>query len=161
MLFGVAPLGKSVTTVNTEIRTSDVLGSITEQEGDGTHEVLGSSHLANRNQGGPLLVKLGVLVEDLASEGRQHITGANAVNPDVVTSPFDSKRCSQVSHSGLGGIVRSLGLRNVDNGTRHTANHDNATGGFTIHKVLGNSRGPQVSTIHVDTPELLDAVMWV
>lgn len=64
---GTSPfLGQGVTTVNAELRTGDVFGSVAEQEGNGTHEILRGSHLARRNEGNPLLSQFRVLVEDLA-----------------------------------------------------------------------------------------------
>lgn len=62
----VAYLSHSVATIDAEIRSSDVLGSIAKQEGHGTHQVLRCTHLASGNERGPLVTKLGVLVEDLA-----------------------------------------------------------------------------------------------
>lgn len=126
MQFEGICLGGGVTTVNTELSASDILGGITKQEGDSTHEVLGGSHFADGDQRSPLLVKLWVLVKNLASQSREHVTRADTVNSDVMGGPFNSEGRSQVSHSGLGGVVWSLGLGNVNNGTRHAANHDNA-----------------------------------
>lgn len=59
------PLGQGVSTINTEIRARDVLGGIAKQERHGTHQVLGRPHLSNGDEGGPLITKLGVLIEDL------------------------------------------------------------------------------------------------
>lgn len=61
----VRQLGNGVSAINAEIGTSDVFAGIAEQESDGTHEVFGSSHLTLRDEGGPLAVKFGVLLEDL------------------------------------------------------------------------------------------------
>lgn len=66
-----------------------------------------------------------------------------------------------MSHSSLGGIVWSLRLGNVDNCTRHAANHDHAAGRLALHQVLGDFAGPQIGTVHVDAPEFLNAVVWV
>jgi hypothetical protein len=60
-------LGYGITAVNAEICSSNVLGGIAEQEGHGTHQVFRCTHLADGDERGPLVAKLGVLVEDLAS----------------------------------------------------------------------------------------------
>lgn len=62
----VACLGYRVATIDAEIRSSDVLGSIAKQEGHGAHQVLRCTHLAGGNERGPLVTKLGVLIKDLA-----------------------------------------------------------------------------------------------
>ena len=67
-------LGASVTTVNTEIRTGDVLAGIGEQEGDRTHEVLGHPHLALGNEGGPLLLEIWVIIEDLLGPTQSRVS---------------------------------------------------------------------------------------
>lgn len=58
-------LRDSVATINTQLRAGHVQGGIGEEEGDGTHEVLGLAHLALRDEGDPLLGELGVVVKDL------------------------------------------------------------------------------------------------
>lgn len=58
---------QSITTINPQISTIDVRSGLTEQEGDGAHEILGGTHLAGGNERGPLLLELLVLVQDLAS----------------------------------------------------------------------------------------------
>lgn len=161
-VFGFTPpLGDSVSTVNTEIRSSDVAGSVTQQEGDSTHEVFRSTHLALRDQRGPLPVQLWVLVENLLGQRGQHVTGADAVDPDVGACPFNSERSGQVSYSSLGGIVRSLRLGNIDNSTGHTTDHDNAARSLALHQMFRNASCKEVCSIHVDAPELLDTVVRV
>lgn len=54
-----------VATVNAQLSTGHVAGSVGEEEGDGAHEVLGLAHLALGDERDPLLGELGVLVEDL------------------------------------------------------------------------------------------------
>lgn len=62
----IACLGHGVAAVNAEIRPSDVFRGIAKKKSDGAHQVLRCTHLASRNERGPLVAKLGVLVEDLA-----------------------------------------------------------------------------------------------
>lgn len=59
-------LSEGVSTVDSQVGARDVSGSVTEQEGDGTHEVLWCTHLTDGDQRGPLAIKLWVLVKDLA-----------------------------------------------------------------------------------------------
>jgi len=66
-----------------------------------------------------------------------------------------------MSHSCLGGVVGSLGLRDIDNGTRHAANHDNTSRNLSFHEVLGHRHSVQIGTVDIDTPKLLHAVMGV
>lgn len=58
-------LGDSVTAVNTEVGTSDISSRIRQQESHGSHEVFWTTHLALRNQTGPLLGKLWVVIKNL------------------------------------------------------------------------------------------------
>lgn len=94
-------------------------------------------------------------------QSSEHVTRADAVDPDVVAGPFNGERRCQVSHCGLGSVVGCLGLRNVDNGAGHTANHDNAARSLAFHQVLRDTRGEQVGTVHVDAPKLLDSVVGI
>lgn len=75
--------------------------------------------------------------------------------------PLNSQTGSEVPHSGLCCIVWGLRLRDVHNGAGHAANHDDATRCLALHEVFGNGDRVKVSAIHVDTPQLLDAVMGV
>lgn len=112
-------LGQGISAINTEIRAGDVLGSIAKEECYGTHQILGRPHLSNGDEGDPLITELGILIEDLTgaiigreediskialqlhycpsrqtqnSQSSQHITRANAINPNTMTSPFNSQR---------------------------------------------------------------------
>lgn len=58
-------LGDSVSAVNTQVCAGDIAGSIRQQEGHGTHQIGRLTHLALRNERDPLLLEVGVLVEDL------------------------------------------------------------------------------------------------
>lgn len=60
-----ACLGHSVTTIDANISTRHIAAGIGEQEGHRAHEVLRLSHLALGNERSPLLLEVGVLVEDL------------------------------------------------------------------------------------------------
>lgn len=104
-------LGQGVATINTEISTRDVFGGVTEQEGDGSHEIFGGTHLADGDEGGPLIAEVGVLVQDLARpvaqntsvlshngsdighlQSSQHVSRADAVDTDIVGGPFHRQR---------------------------------------------------------------------
>lgn len=60
--------------------------------------------------------------------------------------------------TGLGGVVRSLGLGNVDDGAGHGADHNHAAGGLTLHEVTGDGGGEEVGAVDVDSPQLAHAV---
>lgn len=90
-----------------------------------------------------------------------HVTRFDAVDTDSGVGPFDSKRATKVTDGSLGSVVWCLRLGNVDDGARHAANEDHGALSLTLHKVAGNSGCEEVSAINVDTPELLDAVVWV
>jgi hypothetical protein len=62
---GCRALRDGVAAVDAQIGAGHVTGGVGEQECDGAHEVLGSAHLALRDEGDPLLGELGVVVEDL------------------------------------------------------------------------------------------------
>lgn len=64
-------LGQGVAAIHPQVRAGDVLGGITEQEGNGAHEILRRSHLTGGDQGDPLVPQFRVLLEDLAGPGRQ------------------------------------------------------------------------------------------
>lgn len=59
------PLGHGVTAINTEVGSSNVLRSIGQQEGNGTHQVDWLAHLALGDERGPLSLQVWVVVEDL------------------------------------------------------------------------------------------------
>lgn len=71
-------------------------------------------------------------------QSSKHVARRDAVNSNVGMSPFDGERCGKVSNTSLGSVVRSLGLRDVDNGTGHATDHDNASWGLSLHQVAGN-----------------------
>jgi hypothetical protein len=75
--------------------------------------------------------------------------------------PLDGERRSHVPDRGFGGVVGSLRLWDVDNGTAHGADHDNAAIGLALHQVLCDTNGEQPGAVDVDTPQLLHAVVWV
>lgn len=154
-------LSASVATVNTKLCASHVAGSITAQEGDRAHKVGRTTHLALRDQAGPLLTKLGVLVQDVLGEGGKHVTGLNAVDTDTGVGPLNSKGTAEVTDCGLGCVVGSLRLRDVDNGTRHAADEDHASRALALHQVTGDTSGEEVGAINVDTPQLLDTLVRV
>jgi hypothetical protein len=165
-------LRDSVATVNTQLGAGHVARSIGEEEGDGTHKVLRLAHLALRNEGDPLLGELRVVVEDLLGaveedrlaichrkhmadenlQSSEHVTRRDAVDTNACVCPLDGERRSHVTDSGLSGVVGSLRLRDVDNGTAHGSDHDNATGCLALHEVLGNTDGEEPGTVNVDTP---------
>ena len=69
-------------------------------------------------------------------------------------SPLDGQRGGEVTDTGLGGVVRSLRLGNVDDGAGHAANHDHAASGLALHEVAGDRGGKEVGAVNVDSPEL-------
>jgi hypothetical protein len=91
----------------------------------------------------------------------EHVTRGDAVNPNASTCPLNRQTRRQMADSSLRCVVRSLRLRNIDNSTRHAANHDNAPGHLPLHEVLGHSYSIQVGTVNIDSPKLLYAVMRV
>jgi hypothetical protein len=94
-------------------------------------------------------------------QSSEHIARRDAVDTNAILCPLNGQTGSQVPHGGLCCIVWSLRLRNVHNGARHAANHDDATRCLAIHQMFGDSDRVEVSAIHVDTPQFLDAVVWV
>lgn len=98
-------------------------------------------------------------MEDLQS--RQHIARGDDIDPYVSMSPLDCQARSQMPDSSFRGIVRGLGLRNIDNGTRHGSNHHHTAFDLPLHKVFCALNRPIVSAIDVNTPELVDSIWWV
>ena len=90
-----------------------------------------------------------------------HVTRLDDVDSDVGVSPLDGERAAEVTDSGLGSVVGSLRLRNVDNGTTHTSDEDNATGSLALHEVTSDSSSEEVGAVDVDTPELSHTVNGV
>jgi len=66
-----------------------------------------------------------------------------------------------MSDGSLCGVVWCLRLRHVDDGARHATDHYYAAGALALHEVLGDADREQVGAVHVNTPELLDAVVGV
>jgi len=98
-------LGDGVAAVDANVGARDILRRVGQQEGDGAHEVLGLAHLALGDERGPLLLEVGVLVEDLLSEGGEHVTGGDTVDADAGVRPFDGERGGEVADTCLGRVV--------------------------------------------------------
>lgn len=76
--------------------------------------------------------------------------------------PFDRHAGSQMSDRRFGGIIRSLGLRNVDNAAGHAANKDHRSVlRAPFHQVLSYTRREQVGAVDVDCPDLPHALVGV
>ena len=88
-------------------------------------------------------------------QSSKHVSRADAVHTDVMAGPFDGEGCGKLTHSGLGGVVRSLRLGHVDDSTRHATNHDNAARNLALHEVFGNPSREKVCSINVNAPKLL------
>lgn len=97
-------------------------------------------------------------VSFLFGRNAHHVARLNDVDSNVGVSPLDSQGATEMTNSGLGSVVGSLGLRDIDNSTTHAANEDDATGSLALHEVTGDSSGEEVSAVDVDSPELSDAV---
>lgn len=91
----------------------------------------------------------------------EHVSGRNAVDAHTCVCPFDCERGRHVSDCSLRGVVRSLWLGDVDNGTTHGADHDNAARCVALHQVLGNTNSKEPCAVNIDAPQLLHAVVWV
>lgn len=169
---------QSVTTINPQISPSDVLGSLTEQESDRTHEVFGVTHFAGGNERGPFFFEFGVIIEDFAGptyvntdlwmnlEGKveknvqssHHIPRTNTINPNIIRCPLNRKRRRQLPNCRLSCIIRRLRLRHIHHRPRHTSNHHDASGALALDEVAGQARGEVVGAVDVDGPALLDAL---
>lgn len=51
-----------------------------------------------------------------------------------------------------------LRLGNVDDGSRHAANQNHATGRLALHEMAGDGGSKQVCTVNIDGPQLAHAV---
>lgn len=63
-----------------------------------------------------------------------------------------------MANSGLGSVVGSLRLGNVDDGTAHTSNEDDTTRSLALHEVTSNTSGEEIGAVNIDTPELSHTV---
>lgn len=91
----------------------------------------------------------------------QHIARANAVHTDSRMCPFHCQASREMPDSCFCCIVWRLGLRNVDNGSGHGANHDNTSRRFSLHQVPCHTGGEQIRPINVDSPKLLHTIVWI
>lgn len=66
-----------------------------------------------------------------------------------------------MADGSLGGVVRGLGLRDVDHSTGHAANHDNAAGGLALDQMTGNASSKEVASVDIDSPALLHPLVGV
>ena len=94
-------------------------------------------------------------------QSSKHVARRDAVDANAMLGPLNGQTGSEVPHSGLCCIVWGLRLRDIHNGARHAANHDDATRRLAFHEVFGNGDRVKVSAIHIDTPQFLDAIMGV
>lgn len=88
-------------------------------------------------------------------QSSHHVTGRDTVDPNVIWCPLHRKRRCQLPDSCLGRVIRSLGLRHIDNSTGHASNHDNATAGLALDQVPGNPSREVIGTVDVDGPAFL------
>lgn len=63
-------LSDGVATIDSDLRARHITCCVAQEVDDRTHQVLGLTHATLRNQGGPVLVEIGVLVEDLLGSVR-------------------------------------------------------------------------------------------
>lgn len=154
-------LWESVTTVDTELSTSHIAGSLGEEVDGSAGEILGLTHATLGNLGSPGLVEVRTGSNDLAGHGSDHVARGDAVNTDLLGSPLDSEGSSHVADGSLGDVVRSLGLRNVDDSTGHGTDENDGALGIVGHSVLSNSLGPEVGASDVDIEDSLEAVMRI
>ena len=75
--------------------------------------------------------------------------------------PFNSQTGRQMPNSSFGRVVGCLGLRHIDNGARHGADHDHGAFDLALHEMSSYFAGEKVGAVNVDTPELLHAVWRV
>lgn len=88
----------------------------------------------------------------------QHVAGGDAVDSNADAGPLNGKGGCKVSNASLRSVVGTavigsarrvvgrgarkgnlrLGLRDVDNGTRHAANEDDATWALAVHQMAGD-----------------------
>jgi hypothetical protein len=94
-------------------------------------------------------------------QGSEHVTWRNAVDTNACVRPLDGERRGHVTDSGLSGVVGSLRLRDVDNGTAHGSDHDNTARCLALHQMLSNTNSKEPGAVNVDAPELLHAVVRV
>lgn len=95
------------------------------------------------------------------SQRCQHVSRADAVDTNAGMGPFDRQASRQMPHRRLGGIVWRLRLRDVDDASRHAANHDDAARGLSLHQMLRHADRKEVGPIDVDSPQLLHPVIGV
>lgn len=75
--------------------------------------------------------------------------------------PFNGQAGCQMTDGCLCGIVWRLGLRDIDHGAGHGANHDHAPFGLSVHQMTGNAGCEEVGAVNVDAPELLHTIIGV
>ena len=134
-----------VASIDPQIGSSDVSASIACKKCDRAHEIFWTTHPALRDERGPLLLKLGIVVKNLLSsgdtinigklrygitgfeddlQGGQHVAGTDTVHPNPGVCPFYRKTGRKVPHGCFSSIVWGLRLRDVDNAPRHTSNEN-------------------------------------
>ena len=88
----------------------------------------------------------------------QHVSRRNAIDTNARMGPLHGQRACQMSNSSLGSIVRCLWLRYVHNSTGHAPNHNHRPLRLSLKEMFSVFASPEVGTINVDTPELIQAV---
>lgn len=91
----------------------------------------------------------------------KHVAGRDRVDSDASVRPLNRQARSEMSDRRLGRIVWCLRLRDVDDRSTHTSNHDHAAIDLALHEMLGDSDSEEVGTINIDAPELLDTVVGI
>lgn len=73
-------LGDGVAAVDTDVSASGVHGRVRQQVVHRAHQVLGLAHAAHGDERGPLLLEVGVVVEDLLGAVTQRSIVSNQLN---------------------------------------------------------------------------------
>lgn len=91
-------------------------------------------------------------------QSSKHVSRRDAVHPDASLRPLNSQRRGEMSDSCLGGVIRCLGLRDVDDRTAHASDEDHAALALPLHEVPGNGGSEKICSVDVDAPELAHPV---
>jgi hypothetical protein len=148
--LGASRLSGGVATVNQEIGTGGVGGSVGGEVDVGTLELLGEAVTAHGDHGVPELLGL---LGDKVGEAGVDVAGGDGVDTGEV-APLVGERASHVDAAGLGDVVGGLLLGEVGNVAGHGGGDDEGAGSALL-EVVADGLGAVEGAVQVDLDDVV------
>ncbi|MPM73764.1 hypothetical protein SDC9_120746 [bioreactor metagenome] len=133
--------------VDDQVGAGGVGRGVRQQIDDRAGELVRVAHPLERDHFGP---DLAPVLADVAGHLRVDVARADRVDPDAERGPLHGERLRQVHDAGLGGVVRGLPLRNVDDRGGHRRGVDDVAALALRDEVAGERLRDEEDAVQVD-----------